>query len=71
MTKVYKEVKIYVCDSEQSVTLVNNESDNGIIMKFKEENDAKTFYDCYLTPEQANQIGKELISFSEYMESKN
>lgn len=67
--KVYKEIKIYVCDAEQSVNLVNNETDNHIIMKLKDEVNNKYKFDCYLSIEEAEQLAKELISFAQYLKS--
>ena len=64
----WKQIKIFTADAEQSVIIEPNPERNGMLMHSIEENEKKCFV-LYMTFEEAETIGKELIKYAEEMKS--
>ena len=70
MSKVWKQIKIFTADAEQSVVIEPNPERDGMVMHSIEEYDKKSFV-LYMTFKQAETIGKELIKYAEEMKSND
>lgn len=72
MSKVWKEVKISVCDAEQSVTIFPELATNGgtIVMRSREEEDKGRDFLLYLKPEEAGVLADELIRLAQEIKSE-
>ena len=66
----WKQIKIFTADSEQSVIIEPNPEKDGMVMHSIEEYDKKSFM-LYMTFEEAESIGRELIKYAEEMIAAN
>ena len=66
----WKQVKVFTADAEQSVIIESNPEKDGMLMHSIEEDDDKRSFIIYMTFEDAETIGKELIKYAEEMKSK-
>ena len=64
----WKQIKIFTADAEQSVIIEPNPERDGMVMHSIEEHDKKSFM-LYMTLEEAETIGKELIKYADEMKS--
>ncbi len=64
-----KQVKVFTADAEQSVIIESNPEKDGMVMHCLEEHGKRSFI-IYMTFEEAETIGKELIKYAEEMKSK-
>lgn len=65
----WKQIKIFTADAEQSVIIEPNPGKDGMVMHSIEEHDKTSFMTLYMTFEEAETIGKELIKYAEEMKS--
>ncbi len=65
----WKQVKVFTADAEQSVIIESNPEKDGMVMHCLEDDDKRSFI-IYMTFEEAETIGKELIKYAEEMKSK-
>ena len=70
MSKVWKEVKITVCDTKQTVSIYPNETMNGLVMQITEEDGIEREIRAYMTFEEAEAVAAELLTFAEELKSK-
>ncbi len=64
----WKQIKIFTADAEQSVIIEPNPEKTGLVMHSIEEDNKKSFM-LYMSCEEAEIIGKELIKYAEEMRS--
>lgn len=62
MSKPWKQIKIFTCDTEQSVIIESNPERTGICIHSKEEMGKQNFC-LYATYDEALAIAEELINF--------
>lgn len=67
MSKVWKEVKIYVFNAVQSVNIATDT--DSLVMRSMEENGKDEDFFIYMTPEEAEAVADELIRFAQEMKS--
>ncbi len=65
----WKQVKVFTADAEQSVIIESNPEKDGMVMHCLEEHGKRSSV-IYMTFEEAETIGKELIKYAEEMKSK-
>ena len=64
----WKQIKIFTADAEQSVIIEPSPERDGMVMHSIEEHDKISFM-LYMTFEEAETIGKELIKYADEMKS--
>lgn len=67
MSKVWKEVRISVCDAEQTVAIYPDpiKGEDVIMMRSMEEDDKDKEFLLYLSPEEAEVVANELMRFAQ------
>ena len=65
----WKQIKIFTADREQSVIIEPDDLRNGMVMHNREEFGKETFM-LYMSFEEAETIGEELIKYAQEMKSK-
>tara|TARA_E500000305_G_scaffold108419_1_gene110811 strand:+ start:1846 stop:2238 length:393 start_codon:yes stop_codon:yes gene_type:complete len=65
---IWKQIKIFTADAEQSVVIEPNPEKDGMVMHSIEEHDNESFM-LHMTFEEAETIGQELIKYAEEMKS--
>ena len=65
----WKQIKIFTADAEQSVIIEPNPETYGMVLHSNEENGPEHFM-LYMSFEEAEVIGEELIKYAEEMKSK-
>ena len=65
----WKQIKIFTAGAEQSVIIEPNPEIDGMVMHSKEEDGHEQFM-LYMSFEEAELIGQELIKYAEEMKSK-
>lgn len=65
---IWKQIKIFTADAEQSVIIEPNPEKDGVVMHGIEERNSKSFM-LHMTFEEAETIGQELIKYAEEMKS--
>ena len=68
MSKPWKQIKIFTCDTEQSVTIEPNPERDGVCIHSSEEAASDTFC-LYASYDEALAIAEELVNFVK--ENKN
>ncbi len=63
MSKPWKQIKIFTCGAEQSVTIESNPERDGICIHSNEEPDASQTFCLYASYDEALTIAEELINF--------
>lgn len=63
--KPWKQIKIFICNAEQSVIIEPDESQKGIVLHAIEENEKNKSFLLYMTKEEAIMIGDELIKYAQ------
>jgi hypothetical protein len=63
MSKPWKQIKIFTCDTEQSVTIEPNPERDGICIHSNEETDTSQTFCLYANYDEALAIANELINF--------
>ena len=64
----WKQIKIFTADAEQSVIIESNPEKDGMVMYSVEEHEKESFV-LYMTFEEAETVGKELIKYADEMKS--
>ena len=62
MSKPWKQIKIFTCDAEQSVTIESNPERDGVCVHSSEESSSDTFC-LHVSYDEALAIAEELINF--------
>ena len=65
---VWKQIKIFTADAEQSVIIEPNPENDGMCLHSREEHDKQSFM-LYMTYDEARTIGKELIKYADEMQN--
>ena len=60
----WKQVKIFVADNEQSAVIETNETQTGLVLHSREENNRSKDFAMYLTKAEAICLGEELIRYA-------
>jgi hypothetical protein len=66
----WKQIKIFTADGEQSVIIEPTPEKNGMVMHLKDDVNSQSFM-LYMTFEEAELIGQELIKYAEEMKTFN
>ena len=64
---IWKQIKIYTCDDEQLVKISPDANETGICFESVEVYDKSRSFITYMSYEEAETIGKELIKYAEEM----
>jgi len=67
---VWKQIKIYVADAEQSATIEPNDPDGGVTLLSIDEADKKQRFTLHMSYEEAEVLGEELIRFAGEMKHR-
>ena len=65
---VWKQIKIFTADAEQSVIIEPNPENDAMCLRSIEEHDKQSFM-LYMTYDEARTIGKELIKYADEMQN--
>ena len=63
MSKPWKQIKIFTCESEQSVIIESNPSQDGVCIHSNEEPDTSQTFCLYASYDEALAIAEELVNF--------